>query len=188
MSPVMTVLGFGFQFFAVAIWCGGLLYFAAVVAPLAFHKLRSRTEAGNFTAACLRRFHTWEAACALLSLCGSGFLYVAPVQSWLLWVDVGIALAMFLLFIVCVGLLMPRLDALRMTIGDADMAGRDVEPKVLQTFHQLHAWYARLSTVNIALGVVLLAVLILLAIHCGEGTATAVSDTLMLGGSVNQWP
>jgi hypothetical protein len=45
------------QFFSLGTWLGGILYFAAIVAPAAFSVISSRDEAGALTGLALGRLH-----------------------------------------------------------------------------------------------------------------------------------
>lgn|GEM_PF-2425487 len=187
MSSVLAFAGFSFQILSLAIWVGGLIFFAFVTAPLAFKEIPSRSTAGNFTAACLRRFQNVEVPCALLALCGAGFLYVAPVTSPVLWSDIALSVIMFINFMIYSGYLMPRLEALRLQMSETDLYAREVDPVVAQTFQQLHSWYARLMTANIVLGVVLLIVVSVLCMLCGRAEPGVGTETMMWGGAFNPW-
>lgn len=187
MSQILALSGLCLQLIFVAIWSGGLLYFSVVVAPLAFRELGSRHLAGDFTSACLRRFQTWEASCALLSLCGSGLLYVAPITSPLIWGDVAIALAMFLIFVVYAGVLMPKLDTLRLELRNSGVLGHQPDPAKMQLFFALHRWYSGFVTVNIVLSFALFVLLAALASQCGVQESPAAVDTMLFGGPLNQW-
>ncbi len=188
MSPLLALSGLCLQLVCVAIWGGGLLFFSAVVAPLAFRDLGILHAASDVTSACLRRFQTWEASCALLSLCGSGLLYVAPITSPLIWGNIAIALAMFLIFVVYAGVLMPKLDTLRLELRNSGSLGQEPDPAKMQLFFSLHRLYSRLVALNIILTVALFVLLAVLATLCGIQQSSTAVDTMLFGGALNQWP
>jgi hypothetical protein len=188
-EQVLAFVGFGLQFIGLGLWAGGLVYYLAIASPLAFRELGNRVLAADYLAVCLRRFHTVEAISALLSLCGAGFLYVAPVVSPLLWVDIGTVVLMFLVFVAYAGFIMPRLDNARIELHEAESYTRDTQPATFQSFLTLHAWYHRLVLVNVAAAIVLLLVLSGLAMQCSRpATAVNEADASMFGGTFGQWP
>ncbi|MCX7626287.1 MAG: hypothetical protein N2Z21_08770 [Candidatus Sumerlaeaceae bacterium] len=185
---VLAFIGFGLQLIGLSLWAGGLLYHLAIASPLAIRELGNRVLAADYLSSCLRRFHTWEAICALVNLCGVGFLYVAPVTSFLLWFDVSLVLLMFLVFVAYAGLLMPRIDTLRIELHDAEAYTREVEPAALQSFLTLTTWYHRLMSFNVVISLVLLLVLTGLAMRCASAPEVTGLDASMFGGVMNQWP
>ncbi|MGC8740248.1 MAG: hypothetical protein ACP5UB_02180 [Candidatus Sumerlaeaceae bacterium] len=187
-SPVLAFTGFALQLFSICVWIGGLIYFAVIASRVAFRILGNRSLAGDFTAACLRRFQGLEVTAALLLLCGAGFLYVAQISSFALWVDVALTVAMFVLFAIYGGIFLPKADSLRLALRDAEIYGRESEPALVQSFHELHVWYARLAAANIVLGIALLLVLTFLAMQCGQMLSGSEFDTVMFGGTPTPWP
>ncbi len=187
-SPLLAFTGFALQLLSLSIWIGGLVFFAFVASRLAFRVMNDRGVAGDYVAACLRRFQGTEVTCALLTLCGAGFLYVAQVPSPALWLDVSLALLMFVIFAVYGGILFPKVDSLRLEIRDAELYGREIEPAIVQSFHELHTWHARLMGLNMMLGVGMLLVLTFLAMKCGQGQSVEAFDASLFGGTFAQWP
>lgn len=188
ISSLLATVGLGLQILASAVWSGGILYFFAILAPLAFRECGNRWRAADLIASCLHRFHHWEAICALVSLCGSGILYVADVRSVYLWLDVAIAVTMFLVFIFYGGWLTPKLDALRIELREAELYGREPEPGKVQSFYVWHRWYERSLLVNVLLGVTLLVILTLLAGLRGAPSSMGLGDTMLFGGNMAPWP
>jgi hypothetical protein len=64
------------RLFAMVAWVGGLVFFAFVVAPVAFHSLSSAHEAGLVVGGSLRVLH-W------IGLVGGGVFYAATALLWL---------------------------------------------------------------------------------------------------------
>src|SRR3982750_3484466 len=62
--------------YAMVVWVGGLIFFAFVVAPVAFHSLSSAHEAGVVVGGTLRVLH-W------MGLIGGAVFYVATALLWL---------------------------------------------------------------------------------------------------------
>lgn len=185
---LLAFIGFGLQLVGLSLWAGGLMYHLAIASPLANRELGNRVLSADYLSSCLHRFHSWEAICGLLNLCGAGFLYVAPVASNLLWLDIGLVLVMFLVFVTYAGLIMPRIDTLRIELHDAEAYPREAEPAAFQRFLGLTTWYHRLMFLNVALSLVLLLVLTGLAMHCTNVAEGAAFDASMFGGVMNQWP
>lgn len=185
---LLAFIGFGLQLVGLSLWAGGLMYHLAIASPLAIRELGNRVLSADYLSSCLRRFHTWEAICALLNLCGAGFLYVAPLVSFLLWLDIGLVLLMFLVFVAYAGFLMPRIDTLRIELHDAEAYPREAEPAAFQSFLSLTTWYHRLMFLNVAVSLALLLVLTGLAMQCTSAAEGTVFDASMFGGVMNQWP
>ncbi|HMF62950.1 MAG TPA: DUF4149 domain-containing protein [Edaphobacter sp.] len=72
MQTVLRAL----RLFAMVAWVGGLIFFAFVVAPVAFHSLSSTHEAGLVVGGTLRVLH-W------IGLIGGATFYVATALLWL---------------------------------------------------------------------------------------------------------
>ena len=72
MQTVLRAL----RLFAMVAWVGGLIFFAFVVAPVAFHSLPSTHEAGIVVGGTLRVLH-W------IGLIGGAVFYVATAILWL---------------------------------------------------------------------------------------------------------
>ena len=66
MQTVLRAL----RFFAMVAWVGGLIFFAFVVAPVAFHSLPSTHEAGIVVGGALRVLHWIGLIGGALFLCG----------------------------------------------------------------------------------------------------------------------
>jgi len=63
------------QLLTVVIWVGGLIFFAFVLAPVAFHALPSVHEAGLVVGACLRVFDVVGLACGAVFLTVTAILF-----------------------------------------------------------------------------------------------------------------
>ncbi len=63
------------QLLALTIWVGGLIFFAFILAPVAFHTLPSIREAGLVVGAALRVFDLVAVACGIVFLLGTAALF-----------------------------------------------------------------------------------------------------------------
>ncbi len=71
MQTVLRAL----RLYAMVAWVGGLVFFAFVVAPVAFHSLTSAHEAGLVVGGTLRVLH-------LIGLVGGAVFYAATFLLW----------------------------------------------------------------------------------------------------------
>ena len=71
MQTVLRAL----RLYAMVAWVGGLIFFAFVVAPVAFHSLTSAHDAGMVVGGTLRVLH-------MIGLVGGGIFYAATALLW----------------------------------------------------------------------------------------------------------
>ncbi|HEU5341736.1 DUF4149 domain-containing protein [Edaphobacter sp.] len=141
-------------------WVGGLLFFAFVVAPVAFYKLASAHEAGLVVGGTLRVLH-W------IGLIGGGLFCIGTVWLWF-WAEVPARVGFVIeLALACVMLvvtaysqfsILPRMDR------DQTLAGGVIETAPLDNpgrrdFERLHPVSERLEGLVLLCGVGVILVL-----------------------------
>jgi len=135
------------------VWLGGLIFFAFVVAPTAFAVLPSRHLAGSVVGRSLGSLH-WMAIAAGLTFLFSSILY-SRLSKGTLHVfaarHILICLMLTLTLISQFGII-PRMDALRASIGEID----SVPPNnpIRMQFDALHVWSTRVESGVFLLGLV----------------------------------
>jgi uncharacterized membrane protein len=138
---------------SLVVWVGGLIFFAFVLAPTAFSVLPSTHLAGNVVGRALGKLH-WIAIFSGIVYLGASLLYsrftdgtahVFAVRHVLL------CLMLALTLISQFGII-PRMDALRASLGDVRSAPID-DPQRVQ-FDALHAWSTRVEGAVLLLGLV----------------------------------
>lgn len=150
----MSVLRF-FMLLALVIWIGGIIFFAAAVAPTVFKVLPTRHFAGAVVTRSLGILH-WMGI-----ICGVVFLVTSMVNIYLtrgaahpfavrhLLVYVMLVLTAISQFIVS-----SRMAELRAAMGEIDLVAVGDARRVL--FNQLHAWSTRLEAGVLILGLTVL--------------------------------
>jgi uncharacterized membrane protein len=155
------------RLYAMVVWVGGLVFFAFVVAPVAFHSLASAHEAGLVVGGTLRVLH-W------IGLAGGGAFCLATGWLWL-WAEVparvgfarqlGLTAVMLLVTAYLQFSVLPAMEIDRALAGGAvEMASPENAGRV--DFERLHTLSERLE------GLVLL---------CGLGVVFVLSRE-------SQWP
>jgi uncharacterized membrane protein len=163
MQTVLRAL----RLFAMVAWVGGLVFFAFVVAPVAFHSLSSAHEAGLVVGGTLRVLH-W------IGLIGGATFYVATA---LLWFRAEVpARVSFAIQLVLTGVMMAvtaysQFRILPAMEQDRVLAGGEVETASIENagrvdFERLHVLSERLEG---------------LALFCGLGVVFFLSRE-------SQWP
>jgi uncharacterized membrane protein len=149
---------------SLVVWIGGLIFFAFVLAPTAFHVLPSTHLAGNVVGRALSKLH-WIAIFSGVTFLISSLLYSrfvdGTVQAFALR-HVLICL-MLALTLVSQFWIIPRMDTLRAQVGDFSTVSQENPARV--QFDTLHVWSTRVEG-----GVLLLG---LLAVYL---TASALSQ------------
>jgi Domain of unknown function (DUF4149) len=119
MQTVLRAL----RLFAMVAWVGGLIFFAFVVAPVAFHSLPSTHEAGIVVGGTLRVLH-W------IGLIGGALFYVATAILWLraeVSARVGFAIQLTLTGIMLAATTFSQFRILPAMDHDRELAGGAVE-------------------------------------------------------------
>ena len=155
MQTVLRAL----RLFAMVAWVGGLIFFAFVVAPVAFHSLPSTHEAGIVVGGTLRVLH-W------IGLIGGALFYVATAILWLraeVSARVGFAIQLTLTGIMLAATAYSQFRILPAMDRDRDLAGGVVETAPAENagrvdFERLHVLSERLegAVLLCGLGVVFL--------------------------------
>jgi uncharacterized membrane protein len=148
---------------ALVAWVGGLIFFAFVLAPVAFHVLPSTHEAGTVVGATLRVLN------ALGFFCGLIFLF-ATIPSWLRATARGrkffitqMLLAVLMLCATCYvsASIIPTMERGRITAGGDVDAARPDNPARLD-FERLHPLSEKIEGTALLLG---LAVVVLVGME-----------------------
>jgi uncharacterized membrane protein len=150
----MSVLRF-FMLLALAIWIGGIIFFAAAVAPTVFKVLPTRHLAGAVVTRSLGILHWMGIVCAIVFLITSmlhsysarGFAH--PFAPRYLLVYIMLALTVISQFVVSA-----KMAALRAAMGEIDLVPIADARRI--AFNQLHAWSTRLESGVLILGLVVL--------------------------------
>jgi uncharacterized membrane protein len=138
---------------SLVVWIGGLIFFAFVLAPTAFTVLPTTHLAGNVVGRALGKLH-WIAifsgivyllSSLLYSRLTDGFAHVMAARHILLCLMLGLTL-------VSQFGIMPRMDTLRVSLGDVNSAPID-NPQRIQ-FDALHVWSTRVEGAVLLLGLV----------------------------------
>ena len=155
MQTVLRAL----RLFAMVAWVGGLIFFAFVVAPVAFHSLPSTHEAGIVVGGTLRVLH-W------IGLIGGAVFYAATAILWLraeVSARVGFAIQLTLTGIMLAATAYSQFRILPAMHRDRDLAGGVVETAPAENagrvdFERLHVLSERLegAVLLCGLGVVFL--------------------------------
>jgi hypothetical protein len=141
------------MFLSLVVWLGGLIFFAFVVAPTAFSVLPTRHLAGNVVARSLGALH-WMGIISAVVFLISSLVYSQLTRGTLHLFAARriIILVMLVLTLISQFGIMPRMDALRTSLGEIDSAPPDNPLRV--QFDALHAWSTRLEGGVLLLGLV----------------------------------
>jgi uncharacterized membrane protein len=135
------------------VWLGGLIFFAFVLAPTAFSVLPSRHLAGTVVGRSLGALH-WMGIAAGIIFLASSILY-SRLRKGAAHVFNGrhvLICLMFVLTLVSQFGIIPRMDALRASIGEIDSVPPDNPARV--QFDALHVWSTRVEGGVFLLGLV----------------------------------
>jgi uncharacterized membrane protein len=135
------------------VWIGGLIFFAFVLAPTAFHVLPSTHLAGNVVGRALGKLH-WIAIISGVVFLASSMLYSrlldgTPHMFAMRHVLLCLMLALTLLSQFWI---IPRMDTLRAQVGD--FSSVTVDNPVRLQFDALHVWSTRAEGAVPLLGLV----------------------------------
>ena len=135
------------------VWIGGLIFFAFVLAPTAFQVLPNTHLAGNVVGRALGKLHWIALAAGALFLVSSmwysrlanGTAHVFAMRHVLICLMLGLTLLSQFWII-------PRMDALRASVGDFNSVPLDNPSRV--QFDALHVWSTRVEGAVLLLGLV----------------------------------
>lgn len=150
----MSLLRF-FMLLALVIWIGGIIFFAAAVAPTVFRVLPTRHLAGAVVTRSLGILHWMGIVCAIVFLVTSmlhsyfarGDAHPAAPRHVLVYV-------MLVLTLISQFLVSAKMAALRGAMGEIDLVPVADARRI--AFNQLHAWSTRLETGVLILGLIVL--------------------------------
>jgi uncharacterized membrane protein len=135
------------------VWIGGLIFFAFVLAPTAFHVLPNTHLAGNVVGRALGKLH-WIAVISGVVFLASSMLYSRLLNGMphvfaMRHVLLCLMLALTLLSQFWI---IPRMDTLRAQVGD--FASVTVDNTARVQFDALHVWSTRVESAVLLLGLV----------------------------------
>jgi uncharacterized membrane protein len=138
---------------SLVVWIGGLLFFAFVLAPTAFSVLPTSHLAGNVVGRALGKLH-WIAIISGIIFLASSLLYSRFTNgtAHLFAARHVLLCLMLVLTLVSQFGIIPRMDALRASLGDVRSVPID-NPERVQ-FDALHVWSTRVEGAVLLLGLV----------------------------------
>lgn len=156
MSTTARIL----RILSLALWVGGLVFFAFVVAPVAFSVLPTRHLAGTVVATCLTILHRLGLACGAVYVLASLF---AARRTGLRFAQVILACSMLVLTAVSQFAIIPSMERDRLSAGGA-IDNVPVASDLYRSFDRLHHLSERVE------GAVLLLGLLTLSLTAAEPT------------------
>ncbi len=138
---------------SLALWIGGLIFFAFVLAPTAFTVLPTTHLAGNVVGRALSKLH-WIAIFSGIVYLISSLLYsrLTDGTAHLFALRHILLCLMLALTLISQFGIIPRMDVLRASLGDVGAAAID-NPQRVQ-FDALHVWSTRVEGTVLLLGLV----------------------------------
>jgi Domain of unknown function (DUF4149) len=132
-------------------WLGGLIFFAFVVAPVAFSALPTRHLAGNVVAGSINGLHWIGIVAAIVYLCSS-VLYARFLTGTAQVFSARNLIVVFMLALTLISQfgIIPRMDSLRTSVGEIDSVPPN-HPARMQ-FDALHVWSTRIEGGVLLLG------------------------------------
>jgi uncharacterized membrane protein len=151
-ARVMSFLRF-LMLLSLVVWIGGLIFFAFVLAPTAFQVLPNSHLAGNVVGRALGKLHWIAIVSGLIFLISSllysrltdGSAHVFAIRHVLICLM--LALTLFSQFWI-----IPRMDALRASVGD--FAAVPLNKAARVQFDALHVWSTRVESAVLLFGLV----------------------------------
>ncbi len=175
----MTLLRF-FMLLSLVVWIGGIVFFAFVVAPALFTLLPNPHLAGLGVARSLTALH-WIGLVAGLVYVLTSFAYarlttasVQPLAARNVLMYIMLALTAVLQFSI-----IPRMDALRLSVGQIDAVAPDNPARV--QFDALHVWSTRLEGAVLLLGLALIYLTARVAVQPRSATTITMPSSVMHG-------
>lgn len=138
---------------SLVVWIGGLIFFAFVLAPTAFQVLPNTHLAGNVVGRALGKLHWIAIISGIVFLASSmfhsrftdGTAHVFAMRHVLICLMLGLTLLSQFWII-------PRMDALRASVGD--FASVTLDNPARMQFDALHVWSTRVEGAVLLLGLV----------------------------------
>lgn len=177
----MSLLRF-FMLLSLVVWVGGIIFFAFVVAPALFTILPTPHLAGLVVTRSLKALHWMGLGAGVLYLLSS-LAYarltsasVQPLAPRNVLVYLMLALTAVLQFSI-----IPRMDALRLSVGQIEAVAPD-NPVRLQ-FNALHVWSTRLEGAVLLLGLALIYLTARIAVQPRSATTLTMPASTAMHGS-----
>jgi len=140
---------------ALVVWIGGIIFFAAVVAPTVFKVLPTHHFAGSVVTRSLGILHGMGIVCGIVFLITSmANSYSARGAVHPLAVRHVLVLVMLALTVISQFVVSAKMSALRAAMGEIDLV--PVSDARRLAFNQLHAWSTRLESGVLILGLIVL--------------------------------
>jgi uncharacterized membrane protein len=138
---------------SLVVWIGGLIFFAFVMTPTAFQVLTSTHLAGNVVGRALGKLH-WIAIVSGILFLFSSLLYsrLTDGTAHVFAMRHVLICLMLALTLVSQFWIIPRMDALRASVGDFASVTLDNPARV--QFDALHVWSTRVEGAVLLLGLV----------------------------------
>ncbi len=148
----MAILRY-FMWLSLIVWLGGIIFFAAVLAPTVFSVLPTRHLAGNVVNRSLHVLHWMGIVSSLVFLVSSLLYYRFSSGTAHLFAARHILLClMLLLTLISQFGISPKMAALRSSMGDIDTVSVTDPARI--AFNSLHVWSTRLEGGVLLLGLV----------------------------------
>ena len=141
------------MFLSLAVWIGGLIFFAFVLAPTAFQVLPNTHLAGNVVGRALGKLH-WIAIFSGIVFLISSLLYSRLTEGTAHPLALRHVLIVFMLVLTLFSQvwIIPHMDTLRASVGDFANVTRNNPARV--QFDTLHVWSTRVEGAVLLLGLV----------------------------------
>lgn len=135
------------------VWIGGLIFFAFVLAPTAFHVLPNTHLAGNVVGRALGKLH-WIAIVSGVVFLASSMLYSRMVEGVMYPFAARHVLIVLMLALTLLSQfwIIPRMDTLRAQI--ADFSALPVDNPLRMQFDAFHVWSTRVEGTVLLLGLI----------------------------------
>ena len=138
---------------SLVVWIGGLIFFAFVLAPTAFHVLPNTHLAGNVVGRALSKLH-WIAIISGIVFLFTSLLYTYITQgaAHIFALRNVLICLMLALTLLSEFWIIPRMDTLRASVGD--FASVPLTNPARVQFDALHVWSTRVEGAVLLLGLV----------------------------------
>jgi uncharacterized membrane protein len=138
---------------SLVLWIGGLIFFAFVLAPTAFQVLPSTHLAGNVVGRALGKLHWIAIVSGIVFLFSSLFYSRLTEGTAHVFALRHLLICLMLAFtLVSQFWIIPRMDALRASVGD--FASVPTDNPARTQFDALHAWSTRVESAVLLMGLV----------------------------------
>ncbi|HEU5334982.1 MAG TPA: DUF4149 domain-containing protein [Terriglobales bacterium] len=178
----MSLLRF-LMLLSLVVWVGGIIFFAFVVAPALFTILPTPHMAGLVVTRSLKTLHWMGLIAGLVYLAASlGYARLTTASAHPLAArNVSIYLMLALTAVLQFSII-PRMDALRLSVGQIDAVAADNPVRV--QFNALHVWSTRLEGAVLLLGLALIYLTARAAVQPRPATTLVMpaSSSAMRGG------